>query len=37
MIAGRYLKFAILKPENPQTGDYLNGHDKLADVQGMGF
>lgn len=37
MIAGRYLKFIILKPENPQTGDYLNGRGKLADVQGMGF
>ena len=37
MIAGRYLKFIILKPENPQTGDYLNGRGKLADVQGIGF
>lgn len=37
MIAGRYLKFMIMKPENPQTGDYLNGRGKLADVQGMGF
>lgn len=36
-IAGRYLKFSIIKPEYPQTGDYLNGRGKLADVQGVGF
>lgn len=32
-IAGRYLKFVIVKPEYAQTGDYLYGRGKLADVQ----
>ncbi len=37
-IAGRYLKFSIIKPENPiDSKDYLNGRGKLADVQGVGF
>ena len=36
-IAGRYLKFVIVKPEYAQTGDYLYGRGKLADVQGLGF
>lgn len=37
MIAGRYLKFKILKPTYAMSGDYLFGRGKLADVQGMGF
>lgn len=38
MIAGRYLKFVILKAERfESTGDYIHGRYKLGDVQGMGF
>ena len=40
MIAGRYLKFVIVKharAESAWTGDYVNGRCKLAEVFGMGF
>lgn len=37
-MAGRYLKFVILKAEyNMASGDYQFGRGKLADVQGLGF
>lgn len=36
MVAGRYLKFAIVKPTWTE-GQYVYGRGKLSDVQGMGF
>ena len=37
-MAGRYLKFVILKAEfNMASGDFQFGRGKLADVQGQGF
>lgn len=36
MVAGRYLKFVIVKPTWTE-GQYVYGRGKLADVQGMGF